>query len=402
VDLTLSKSEARLRELGPAVFDLDGLLAGFGELTDHRGKRGRRYALAPLLLIVVLAKLAGEDALTGIADWAAERLSVLATALGLAWPRMPHQNTFRRVLAFVLEPDELDQLVSLHLIGLAELPKRADRRRLLAFDGKTHRGTICEENPRGTHLLCAYLTEEGLTLGQVEVEGKENEIVAAPELLAQIDLSDKIAIADAMHSQRELSKRITERGGDFIWLIKENQPSVREEIEALFAPSTPTVLGNHLSNDFTAYQERGKEHGRREWRRIVVSSELTGYTRWPALEQVFRLERERKFRSGEVEREVVYGLTSLTREEASAKQLFDYVRAYWRIENGLFYRRDVTFREDRLRQTVGNQGRVMASLSNLTIGLLRTAGFTNLARARRICNALFNHPNYLALGPTLT
>ena len=235
------------------------------------------------------------------------------------------------------------------------------------------------------------------------VEDKENEIVAAPELLGGIDLRDKIVIADAMHAQRELSRQINKAGGDFIWLIKENQPSVREEIEQLFAPPTPTVLGNYLPDDFTVYKQTEKGHGRLERRKITVSSELKGYTKWPFLEQVFRLERERiNLKTGEIEHEVIYGLTSLSREEASAEELFGYVRAYWGIENGLHLRRDVTFREDRTRQTRGNQGRVMASLNNLVIGLLRYAGFTNLAHARRLCNSLFNHPNYLAIGPTLT
>jgi len=141
--------------------------------------------------------------------------------------------------------------------------------------------------------------------------------------------------------------------------------------------------------------------------KITVSSELKGYVKWPSLEQVFRLERERiNLKTGEIEREVVgvcpgRGLTSLSREEASARELFGYVRAYWGIENGLHLRRDVMFREDRTRQTRGDQGRVMASLNNLAIGLLRHAGFTNLAHARRLCNSLFNHPNDLAIGPNL-
>jgi predicted transposase YbfD/YdcC len=399
MNFTLSQTERRLRELGAAVFDLDGLLERFGQLSDCRGERGRRYELAPLLLLIVLAKLAGEDSPSGIADWVSERASILSQGLKLTWSRMPHQNTFRRILVFILEPDELDRVVSLHLAGLPGVGKS----RLITFDGKTVCGTISDSNHRGQHLLCAYLSEEGIVLGQVAVDTKENEIVAAPLLLGALDLQDKIVIGDAMHSQRALSKQISKAEGDFIWLIKENQPSVLEEIEFLFAPKTPTVLGGYLPDDFTVYKQTEKGHGRLERRKITVSSELKDYTKWPSLEQVFRLERERiNLSTGEIEREVVYGLTSLSREEASARELFGYVRAYWGIENGLHLRRDVTFREDRTRQTRGNQGRVMASLNNLAIGLLRHAGFTNLAHARRLCNSLFNHPNYLAIGPTLT
>ena len=161
MDLTLSRTEQRLRELGAVVFDLDGLLEGLGQLSDCRGERGRRYELAPLLLLVVLAKLSGEDSPSGIADWIAERASILSQGLKLTWSRMPHHNTFRRILAFVLEPDELDRVVSLHLTGLPGVGKS----RLITFDGKTVRGTIGDSNPRGQHLLCAYLSEEGIVLG---------------------------------------------------------------------------------------------------------------------------------------------------------------------------------------------------------------------------------------------
>ena len=399
MECNLSQAEARLRELGVTVFDVVGLAKRLGELTDRRGRRGRRYELAPLLVLIVLAKLAGEDTPSGIADWAANRSEFVVQELGLTWSRMPHHNTFRRILAFVLDPDEIDRVISQHLTSL----EGVGTSQLIAFDGKTVRGTINEKNPRGTHLLSAYLTAEGIVLGQVAVESKENEIVAAPVLLGGIDLKDKIVIADAMHSQKALSKQVTTAGGDFIWLIKKNQPSAFEDIEQLFAPKTPTVLGNYLPDDFTAYEEGDKGHGRLERRQITVSSELKGYTKWPDFEQVFRVDRKRiNLTTGEIERETVYGLTSLSAAQASAKQLFGYVRDYWGIENGLHLRRDVTFREDRTRQTRGCAGRVMASLNNLAIGLLRFAGFTNLAHARRLCNSLLNHPTCLPIGLTLT
>ncbi len=123
-------------------------------------------------------------------------------------------------------------------------------------------------------------------------------------------------------------------------------------------------------------------------RQITVSSELKGYSDWPGLEQVFVLERQRvELKSGEAECETVYGLTSLSAAEASAERLLGLVRAYWGIESGLHQCRDVTFQEDRTRLTCGRAGWVMASLNNLVIGLLRLAGATNLAAARRWLDA---------------
>ena len=116
----------------------------------------------------------------------------------------------------------------------------------------------------------------------------------------------------------------------------------------------------------------------------TVSSALNGSSDWPDLAQVFQIERERLNRkTGAMSREIVHGLTSLHPTKADPRRLLLLVRGYWGIENGLHYRRDVTFREDATRLTVGQAGRVMAILNNLVIGLLRWCGFTNLAQARR-------------------
>ncbi|MBM4419297.1 MAG: hypothetical protein FJ033_13460 [Chloroflexi bacterium] len=113
-----------------------------------------------------------------------------------------------------------------------------------------------------------------------------------------------------------------------------------------------------------------------------------GYSDWPGLEQVFRLERRRvDNQSSQEECETVYGLTSLTSANASPARLLELIRGYWGIENGLHHRRDLTFQADRTRQTRGHAGRVMATLKNLVIGLLRHAGYTNLAAAKRQCDA---------------
>jgi len=397
--LTPAAPEPCLKDLGMVPIDPRGLLDRLRRLRDRRGERGRRYELAPLLLLIVFAKLAGEDTPSGIADWVAQRADDLRRALHLDWARMPHHNTVRRILAGVVAPEELDRVVAQHLASLPHVGAS----RLIAFDGKTVRGTRGEEHPAGEHLLAACLPREGIVLGQVAVGSKQNEIVAAPKLLEGLDLRRKVVMGDAMHTQRDLSMQIKRAGGDFIWLVKDNQPAVRAEIAELFVPPTPTVLGNILPDDFARYAKTDVGHGRREERRITVSGELKGYTAWPSLEQVFKLERGRTdLATGETETEVVYGLTSLSRRTTSAKALHDFVRDYWGIENGLHPRRDGTFREDRTRQTRGHQGHVMASLNNLAIGLLRHAGFTNLAHARRACSGLFNQMTYLTIERMLT
>jgi predicted transposase YbfD/YdcC len=370
----------------PAVFSVHSLLHHLQQLTDSRHRRGRRYPLHLVVLLIVLAKLSDQDHLSAIADWAHNHQVQLLPALDLNWPRMPHHNTFRRLIEEVVDPAELEKLLSQFFQSLGQ----TSRSILISMDGKTLRGTIDEDDPRGEHLLAAYLPEEGVVLMQVSAGQKENEITVAPKLLGCLDLRGKVVAADAMHTQRGLSVQILEAGGDYLWLVKDNQPHLREDIEELFEGDRQTVLGGQVPNDFRQAHSLDKGHGRVERREISVSSELRGYSDWPGLEQVFRLERQRvECKSGKQEREVVWGLTSLREEEASAERLLYLCRAYWGIENGLHHRRDVTFEEDRCRLTRGHAGRVVAAINNLVIGLLRHVGYSNLAQARRKYEADF-------------
>jgi predicted transposase YbfD/YdcC len=388
---------ARFGAAGPVVFDVGILWRWLAALGDRRHPRGRRYGLALMLLLVVLAKLSGEDRPSGIADWVRHRRELLASALGLDLVRTPHHNTYRRILADAVLPGELDRAIGAFF---RELP-RVGESVLVSIDGKRIRGTIDTEDSHGTHLLAAYLPAEGIVLLQLPTGHKDNEISVAPRLLEGIDLRGKIVAADAMHTQRKFSAQILASGGEYLLLAKENQPSLREEIELLFTADGRTVEGGRVVHDFKTARQVNKGHGRREVREIMVSAELKGYSDWPGLEQVFRLDRQRiDLRTGEIEEEVVYGLTSLSPHEASPARLIELTRAYWGVENGLHYRRDVTFREDGTRLTKGHAGHVMASLNNLVIGLLRLAGFTNLAAARRYCDA--DLANALALLSSTT
>jgi hypothetical protein len=296
MQFTLPRAQRRRRDLGMAAFDPKGLLGRLGRLEDRRGARGRRPALAPVVMLILLARLAGEDPPLGIADWLGERAADLGMALQLPWPRMPHHNTARRVPAFVVGPAPLDQLASQHLRS----PPGVGTSRLIALDAKTVRGTSDPATAPGDHLPAAYLAHEGIGVGQIAVGAREDEIARAPALLRQGDLRGKIAIGDALPTQRQLSEPIVAGGGGFAWRVEDNQPRVRAEIALLFAPPTPTGPGDARPDDFARYERRETGHGRRERRAITVSSELTGYSARPQLAQVSRLERERADRASGV------------------------------------------------------------------------------------------------------
>jgi len=164
-------------------------------------------------------------------------------------------------------------------------------------------------------------------------------------------------------------------------------------IRLWFDPEPDPIPGvGHPPKDFEIARQTNKGHGRIEERILTVSSQLTDFLEWPGLEQVFKLERHFTYlKSGQSIRQVVYGFTSLTKNEISPPQLLEKTRSYWGIENGLHYRRDATLQEDRTRMTKGHAGQVMACLNNILLGLL--AGYRKqhfLPAIRRFFDA---HPD---------
>ncbi len=374
------KVELLSDRVGEFVFDVWSLYAHLTQLTDQRHARGVRYGLAEALTLIVLAKLAGEDGVSGIADWLSHRADQLRQALGLTWAGMPHRVTLSRILGRAIEATELEQVVHHYF----EPRLQASQAVVVAIDGKTLRGTIEVGQNQGRHLLAAYLPEEGLVLLQVEVAAKENEIVAAPRLLQTLDLRGKVVIGDAMHTQREISIEIVRAGGEYLWTAKGNQAEVQETITQLFEPEPVTPGFAPTPTDFRRVTVANKEHGRLEHRTLTSSAMLKDYLDWPYLEQVFKLERHTiQLNTGEVSRQVSYGLTSLTPSEAGPGRLLTLSRQYWGIESSLHYRRDVTFGEDRCRLRLGEAARIMATLNNLALMLILRQGDVNVAAARR-------------------
>ena len=370
------------------VFEVQSLYAYLLEIADRRKRRGCRYPLALILLLVVLAKLGGEDKPQGIADWARARAGLFVTAFGLARPGLPCANTYRNTLRDTVPVDDLEA----HLRRfLAQLPRPGPGSQI-ALDGKTLRGTIPTGDNQGLHLLAAYGPAQGLVLQQVAVDGKENEISAAPRVLEALDLRGKVVTGDAMFAHRGLSKQIVAAGGDYVWTVKDNQPQLRADIAELFTPTVSLSKGfNTGPTDFRQAQSIDLGHGRIEKRRLTASSEVHGLSDWPGLAQVFRVERQtRVVAHGKTRSEVAYGVTSLSPQAASAEHLLQLVRQHWSIENGLHYRRDVTFHEDAGQMKDWPMAQALAAINNLVLAILLQAGHTNMAQARRHYGA---HPD---------
>lgn len=368
-----------------AVFDVGSLYAQFQKMRDRRKPRGMRYPLVTILVMMVMAKLCGEDTPSGIADWVKHRSEQFIEMLKLKRRTMPHHSTYRRISEDVIDIEELEQVVSTVLSGKKFFGKQV----LLCMDGKVLRGTL-DESQNGTYLLAAYLPSEGVVWMEVAIGGKGSEIPGAARLLKLVDLREKVVMGDAMHTQRAVSIQIVEAGGDYIWFAKGNQPEMEENIRLWFEPEPDPIPGmGRLPKDFETAKEVSKGHGRLEERTLTVSSQLKDFLDWPYLEQVFQLERHFiSTKTGEVQEQLAYGFTSLSRDEITPKKLLKKIRSYWGIENGLHYRRDVTLHEDRTHISNRNAAQVMACLNNLVIGLvLSRTNFAYLPHARRYFDA---------------
>jgi predicted transposase YbfD/YdcC len=361
-------------------FDRGSVYARLSKLTDLRKPKGKRYSLETLLMIILMAKLCGENTPMEIADWAKHRKAQLMEILHLSRPQMPHHNTYRRLLAEKVYEEEIERLVG-------EYNQSGKHGKVYAMDGKAILGRWKKDEAGGEYLLSVYDVEQAKVMSQVEVGRKENEITKAPQALKQVEIAQKVITGDALHTQRGISRQIIEAQGDYVWPVKENQLRLYQNIQSLFAPEYPKPGFGKIPTDFVTAKTVNKGHGRIETRIITTSEMLNRYSGWPALAQVYRLERQfdwmRNGHSIRTSCQVEFGITSLTRQEATPLALLNIRRAHWGIETGLHYRRDVTLKEDSTRMTVGNAANIMSSLNNLVLALIRQAKFHNAAQARR-------------------
>jgi predicted transposase YbfD/YdcC len=363
------------------VLDLGSLYQRFARLHDKRKAKGKRYALATILVGMFLAKLCGEDKPSGIADWVALRGEWIAQALDLKRKSMPSHHTYRRTLADILDEQEFEALVREQHRYCGE----AGYLVVASMDGKVCRGTIDLEVSEGLCLLALFLPGEGVTLAQIAIESKQNEISAAPTLLGWVDLRNKVVIGDAMHTQRQISIQIGKAGGNYLWTVKGNQPQLLQDLQDWFDPNVPILPGMGCPpKDFQSGTLISKGHGRLEVRTLTTSSQLNDFLDWPFLQQVFQLQRTITIsKTGKTRHEIVYGITSLSAELASPTQLLEMLRSYWQIENNLHYPRDVTLHEDQTRFTKKSAAHNMAIINNLVLSLIAKSDFPFVPSARR-------------------
>jgi predicted transposase YbfD/YdcC len=331
---------------------------------DPRRPRGIRHGLPGVLAVGIAAVVAGARSFAAIGQWVADADADLLAALGFGRGCGPSESAIRRTFSR-LDAAKLDAILAAWLWTRTMV---VGQRRVIAIDGKTVRGARTRSSC-APHLVAAFDHGSGAVLGQLAVTAKSNEIPAVRTLLAGFDLEGVVVTVDAMHTQTDTARLIVEAGGDYVFTVKGNQPTLHARCKQLPWGEVP------------ARRVTSQGHGRRVTRTIKVVA-APAWVEFHGAVQVAQLRRT-VTRLGKKTVEVVYLVTSADLRAAPPATLAAWVRGHWGIENRLHWVRDVTFDEDRSQVRTGAAPQVMATLRNLVISLLRLAGWTNIAHALR-------------------
>ena len=323
---------------------IDEIVRHFEELEDPRSEVNLRHPLLSVVVIALLAVLAGAGRPTAIAQWAVLKQEFLLQVLDLP-NGIPSKDVFRRVL-MALKPAAFQACFANWLQSLRTEATAATgvEQPILAVDGKTARRSHDRTNGLGAlHSVSVWASEFGLSLGQVACAEKSNEITAIPELLRLVDIQGAIITIDAMGTQKAIAAQIIEGKADYVLALKGNQETLHQAVI--------DYIDGQLEGDLDNAQEHvttEKGHGREEMRtylQLPAPEKLPGFMRWKGLKSV-GVVTSRCLRDGKESIEVRYYISSLT---VDVKRFARAVRGPWGIENSCHWSLDMTFREDESR-----------------------------------------------------
>src|SRR5580698_7170590 len=345
---------------------LDEIVASFSALEDPRSHINRRHPLPSILVIAVLAVLAGAAGPTAIARWAKFKEDLLTGILDLP-NGIPGKDVFRRVL-MTLRPEAFEAGFNAWFAHLRDeaIAETGVERPIISLDGKTARGSHDAKNELGPlHVVTAWAGEYGLALGQQVCEEKSNEITAIPELLKKIDVRGGIVTIDAMGTQKAIAAEIIAGKADYVLALKRNHESLHAAVIE--------HIDEQLDGEIGAAQElttTDHGHGREEERtylQLPAPEGLPGKAEWKGLKSVGVVTSRRK--EGEEESiEVRYYLSSLP---VDLNLFARAVRGHWSVENACHWSLDVTFREDDSRVRERVLGANITWLYRFTLSILK-------------------------------
>ena len=311
--------------------------------------------------MAVCGVLSGANSIAGIHEFAIDRRGWLARYLDLG-NGIPSEDTLGRVLARI-DPGVFEKC----LLSWVQTVQELTENRMVAIDGKTLRGSYDREAGRAAiHMVSAWAGENKLSLGQVVVAEKSNEITAIPVLLQLLEISGALVTIDAMGCQREIADRIREQGGDYVLAVKQNQPTLYERVEEAISEALEEDAEN-----LDEHQTMEKGHGRQESRSyaiVAAPDEVDPEKLWRDLRAVGIAIAERVDSQGRASMETRYYILSrlITVQEFAAA-----VRGHWGIENNLHWQLDVSFREDECRVCRDHGPANLSVIRRFALGLLK-------------------------------
>jgi predicted transposase YbfD/YdcC len=360
---------------------LDEVVPHFAELEDPRSTVNRQHPLVSVIVIALMAVLAGAGGPTAIARWAAIKEEFLLKTLDLP-NGIPRKDVFRRVL-MALRPDAFQACFVTWLTALRATAATASGvdQPVLAVDGKTARRSHDHKNGLGAmHSVSVWASEFGLSLGQVACAEKSNEITAIPELLRLVDIKGAIITIDAMGTQKAIAAQIIDGEADYVLALKGNQETLHQAVIDYIDEQLEGDLANAREHVTT---EKG--HGREETRtylQLPAPKSLKGFTLWKGL-MTIGVVTSLCFRDGKESVEVRYYISSLA---MGVERFARAVRGHWGIENTCHWVLDMTYREDESRIREQTLRENFAWLNRFTLSLLKQhPDRASLVMKRRSC-----------------
>lgn len=336
----------------------------FGDLEDYRRQGSISHRLIDILFITICAVISGANNLKSVALYAIRKREWLTQVLHLL-DGVPSYPTFWTVFA-LLDPIALEKSFVRWVRSRVNL-KRGD---VVSIDGKAQRGTAKRGQPHSfVHIVSAWAAANHLTLGQLKVDGKSNEITAIPQLLEVLDIEGTVVTIDAMGCQTDIAEKIVEKNADYVLALKGNQGTMADEVENYF---TQAEAINFEGITCDAVGTRDTRHGRVEKREVYVTEELDWLPQkkdeWKNLRSIVMVVSERLLPDQPLSIEKRYYLSSLP---AYALNIALAIRRHWGIENQAHWILDVAMREDEQKANAGNIAENMSLMRRMALNLLK-------------------------------
>lgn len=351
---------------------VESVQESFGEISDPRKADNRAYPLMSLLVMILCAVIAGANSISAIHQYVKLKIEMFSKLTGAS--KAPSYMVFWWLLTR-MDAEPL-QIAFLNLVN--KLPEEV-KVKLIAIDGKHLNGLLGKE---GLHLVSAWESSLGLLLGQVKAEEKSNEITAIPELLDTIDIREANVTIDAAGCQKDIARKIREKGADYTLALKGNQGTLCAEAKNFFSQAESVGFTNDTNCIVATTVEKG--HGRIEERRVTVTNKLDWLdTReeWKDIKSMVEVMSTRICKGIKTEEKRYY----ISSKEWLPEEAGLAIRSHWSIENHLHWCMDVVFCEDASQANTGHAGENLAMFRRMAHALIKedVGGSVGIAKRRR-------------------